>query len=166
MGNEDSLSTEPVLNNTPSETLSQVCNNLNENMTGSPFSEAKNYKLESLKNITIGHRNVSSLRNKFISIEELIKSKLDIFLVSETKIDHSVPNHQFSIDAYKTYRRDRNNFGGGLLFYMNENIPCRELTAEQIDSNFEIIFLEIILRTRKWLIIGLYKPPNQKEEYF
>ena len=24
----------------------------------------------------------------------------------------------------------------------------------------------MILRTRKWLIIGLYKPPNQKEEYF
>ena len=49
---------------------------------------------------------------------------------------------------------------------MNENIPCRELTAEQIDSNFEIIFLEITLWTRKWLIIGLYKSPNQKEEYF
>ena len=55
---------------------------------------------------------------------------------------------------------------GRLLFYVNENIPCRELTTEQIDTNFEIIFLEITLRTRKWLVIGLYKPPNQKEEYF
>ena len=42
----------------------------------------------------------------------------------------------------------------------------RELTAEQIDSNFEIIFLKTTLRTRKWLIIGLYKTPNQKEEFF
>ena len=49
---------------------------------------------------------------------------------------------------------------------MNENMPCRELTTEQIDSNFEIIFLEITLRTRKWLVIELYKPPNKKEEYF
>ena len=49
---------------------------------------------------------------------------------------------------------------------MNGNIPCRELTAEQNDSNFEIIFLEITLWTRKWLIIELYKPPNKKEEYF
>ena len=48
---------------------------------------------------------------------------------------------------------------------MNENIPCRELTAEQSYSNFEIIFLEITMRTRKWLIVGLYKSPNQKEEY-
>ena len=45
-------------------------------------------------------------------------------------------------------------------------MPCRELTAEPIDSNFEIIYLEITIRTRKWLIIGLYKPPNQNEEYF
>ena len=48
-------------------------------MAGSPFSEVKNNKLENPKNITIGHLNVNSLRNKFISIEELIISKLDIF---------------------------------------------------------------------------------------
>ena len=168
MGNEDTLSTEPVLSNIheTDETVPQVCNNLHQNMPGSRFSEVKNYKLENRKNITIGHLNVNSLRNKFISIEELIKSKLDIFLVSETEIDHSFLNHQFSVDGYKTYRIDRNNFLGGLLFCVNENIPCKELTNEQIDTNFEIIFLKIILRTRKWLVIGLYKPPNQKEEYF
>ena len=75
-------------------------------------------------------------------------------------------SRRFSIDGYKTYLRDRSNFGGGLLFHVNENIPCRELTTQQIDTNFEIIFLEITPRTRKWLVIGLYKPPNQKEEYF
>ena len=164
MGNEDTLPTKPVLNNTPNETVSQVCNNLNENTAHSTFSEVNNYTLENPKNITLGHLNVNSLRNKFITIEELIKSKLDIFLVSETKIDHSFPNQQFSIAGYKTYRRDRNSFDGGLLFYVNENIPCRELTAEQTDSNFEAIFLKITLRTRKCLIIGLYKPPNQDEE--
>ena len=116
-------------------------------MSGLPFSEVKNYKLENSKNITIGHLNVNLLRNKYISIEELIKSKLDISLVSETKIDHSLLNQQFSIDGYKTHRRDRNNFGGGLLFYMNKNISCRELTTEPTDTNFEIIFLEITLWT-------------------
>ena len=133
MGNVGTFSAEPVMNNTPNEIVSQVHNNLNENTADSLFSEVKNYKLENPKNITISHLNVNSLRNKFISIEELIKSKLDIFLVSETKIDHSFPNQQFSIDGYKIYRRDRNSFGVGLLFYVNENIPCRELTAEQID---------------------------------
>ena len=49
---------------------------------------------------------------------------------------------------------------------MNENAPCRELTTEQIDTNVEIIFLEITLWIRKWLVIALDKPPNQKEKYF
>ena len=163
MGNEDTLSTEPVLNNTheTDETVSQVCHNLNENMSGLPFSEVKNCKLKNPKNITIDYLNVNSLRNKYI--EELIKSKLDVFLVSKTKIDHSFPNQQFSIDGYKTYRRDRNNFGLGLLLYLIENILRRELTAEQIDSSFEIVFIEITLQTGK--MVGK-KPPNQNEEYF
>ena len=146
MGNAGTFSTEPVLNNTPNEAVSQVRNNLNENTADSLFFDVKNYKLANHKNITISHLNVNSLRNKFISTEELIKSKLDILLVSETKIDHSFPNQQFSIDGYDIYRRDRNNFGEDLLFYVNENIPCTKLLAEQIDSNFEIIFLEITMR--------------------
>ena len=52
------------------------------------------------------------------------------------------------------------------MFYVNENIPWRELYPKQNDSNFEIIFLEITLRNRKWLLIGLYKPPGQKEKGF
>ena len=112
MGNVGTFSTEPVLNNTPNEAVSQVRNNLNENTADSLFSEVKNYKLEN----PISHLNVNSLRNKFISTEEMIKSKLVIFLVSEIKIDHSFPNQQFSIDGYKIYRRERNSFGGGLLF--------------------------------------------------
>ena len=49
---------------------------------------------------------------------------------------------------------------------MNEKIPCRELSPEQNDSNFAIIFLEITLRNLKWLLIGLYKPPGQNEKGF
>ena len=71
---------------------------------------------------------------------QLMKSKLDIFVVSETKTDHSFPNQQFLIDGYKIYQSDRNCFLGGLLFFVNEDISCIKLTAEQIDSNFEIIF--------------------------
>ena len=60
------------------------------------------------------------------------------------------------------YRRDRNCFDGGLLFNENGNLSSRELTTAPVDSNFEIIFLEITVRRRKLLIIGLYKPANKK----
>ena len=77
-------------------------------MACSPFSEVKNYKLENPKNITIGHLNINSLRKKFILIE-LIKSKLDIFLISEsfriisspqTDIKHVVETETISVEVF------------------------------------------------------------------
>ena len=110
--------------------------------------------------------NVNSVWNKFSSIAELVKDNIDVLRILETKIDSSFPSQQFTIDNYKIFRRDQNCFSGGLMFYMNENIPCRELSPKQNDSNFEIIFLEITLCNHKWLLIGLYKPPGQKEKGF
>ena len=52
------------------------------------------------------------------------------------------------------------------MFYVNENILCRELSPGQNHSNFEIIFLEITPRNRKWLLISLDKTPGQKEKGF
>ena len=63
--------------------------------------------LKSPKNVIIGYLNIYSLRNKFAAVEELIKEKIDIGLISETKIDESFPNQQFKINGSKTFRRDR-----------------------------------------------------------
>ena len=52
------------------------------------------------------------------------------------RIFRYTPNQQFSVDGYKIDRRDINSFDGGLLFYVNENMPCRELTAERVDCHF------------------------------
>ena len=71
--------------------------------------------------------NVNSIRNKFVTIQELIKSLFEIFLISETKVDDSFPNAQFKIEGYKSFRKDRDAFGGGLLFYDNEELNCRSL---------------------------------------
>ena len=64
------------------------------------------------------------------------------------------------------FRKDRNCFGGGLYFSINESIACRTLANESQLSNSEIITLELNLRRRKWLLFGLYKPPSQNEDVF
>ena len=84
----------------------------------------KSIKAEHPKNLYFGHLNVNPIRNKFISIQELIKRAFDIFLISETKIDDSFPNAQFKIEGYKSFRKDRYAFGEGLLFYVNEKLNC------------------------------------------
>ena len=62
----------------------------------------------------MGHLNINSIPNKFDGIMDIVGKKLDIFLISETKIDDSFPDAQFFYDGYSTpYRRDRSLGGGG-----------------------------------------------------
>ena len=61
----------------------------------------------------IGHININFLGSKFESLKELIKDKLDILVINETKIDESFPTAQFKIDGFSTpFRLDRNKHGG------------------------------------------------------
>ena len=48
-------------------------------------------------------------------LEEVIKDKIDIILISQTKLESSFPVGQFIIKGYSTpFRLDRNQNGGGL----------------------------------------------------
>ena len=130
---------------------------------GNPFTSTKCIKAKHPKNLFFGHLNVNSIRNKFVSNRELIKCIFDIFLISATKIDDSFPNAQFKIEGYKSFRKDRDAFGGRLLFYVNEKLNCRSL-----ENCLSITFIEILpikrrLLNSKWLILGTYKPSSQNE---
>ena len=45
-------------------------------------------RIKNANRLIIGHLNVNSLRNKFEMLEELIKDKIDIFLIPETKLNN------------------------------------------------------------------------------
>ena len=74
------------------------------------------------KNIIIGHLDINSIRNKFDTLDNIIKA-FDIFLISESKLDNTFLINQFTIGGYKVFRRDRKRFESGLILYINENIP-------------------------------------------
>ena len=130
---------------------------------GNAFTSTKSIKAKHPKNLFFGHLNVNSIRNKFVSIEKLIKGTFDIFLISETKTDDSFPNAQFKIEGYKTFRKDRDVFRGGLLFYVNEKLNCRSLESYLPNTIIEILPSELRLLNSKWLILGTYKPLSQNE---
>ena len=89
------------------------------------FPSVQAHRYKNPKKIIIGHLNVNSLRNKFIAAEELIKNKTDVCLISETKIGESFSNQQFKISGYKMFEKDRDRFGRGLMFYVNEKFPVK-----------------------------------------
>ena len=113
----------------------------------------------------MGHLNISSLRNKLELVKEVIFNNIDVFFLSETKVDETFPSNQFQIDGYKTFRLDRNCYGGGVCMYVNQDIAARSVGYSSI-SNIESICLELNLRKRKWLVIGIYKPPSYSEDAF
>ena len=90
----------------------------------------------------------------------------DVLLVSESKLDHTFPSNQFRINGYNIFRLDRNRFGGGLILHINENISCKPLQEHIYLPNFEIFGTDFYQNNQKWLLLGLYKPPNQKTSYF
>ena len=100
------------------------------------------HRLQNAKNVTIGALNVNSVRNKIGALQALVTNNIDTCLLSESKIDGTFPNQQFSISNYKTFCRDRNKHYGGLLFYINENIPCKLINDEIILSDTEMIIFE------------------------
>ena len=165
--NVNSSNTDRPVNPTVDNNISLSRNNSAEERTeNSVFPSVTAHRLQTPKNVTIGVLNVNSLRNKIAAVQELITNNIDICLLSETKIDESFPNQQFNISNYKTFRRDRNKHGGGLLFYINENISCKLINDEIISSDIDMIMFEFLVKTRNWLCIGLYESPSQNKNYF
>ena len=76
-------------------------------------------------------------------------------MISETKLDSSFPVNQFLIDGFSPpYRLDRNADVGGIMLYVREDIPSKPLSNNDTDNEIENIFVEINLRSKKWLICG------------
>ena len=51
---------------------------------------------------------------------------------------------------------DRNAFGGGVLIYFKEDIPCKELKSHAHTINMEGICREVCQRISNWHLFGGY----------
>ena len=96
--------------------------------------------------VIIGHININSIRNKFDHLIAITKENVDV-LISETKLDESFPSTQFNNDGYNILRSDRNAKGGGILVYMQDDIPCKIIPMR--NSTIEGFFIELKLRKKK-----------------
>ena len=125
----------------------------------------KKQGLDNASNTIIVHSNINLFRNKFVFVDDIVNLP-DVLFVSVSKFDHMLQSNQFRINSYKTFSPDPNHFGGGLILHINENIPCK-LAQEHVHlPNFEVIAIEFYQSNQKWLLLGLYKPPNQKTSDF
>ena len=112
---------------------------------------------KNLNRLILARLNINTIRNKFDQLVNGIKGNIDVLMISETKLDDSFPSMQFLIEGYgPSYRLDRNSHGGGILVYEREDIPCNLIPMK--NCTIEGFFLELNLRSMKWLISCSYNP--------
>ena len=88
--------------------VSEDESNVYNDYTPDPKQIFKNIRDSNFNKLTFGHLNINSLRNKFDQLTEMVKGFVDIFLISESKLDDSFPEGQFTIDGYHApFRFDR-----------------------------------------------------------
>ena len=140
--------------------------NFPDGSVSNPKDILKNIRIKNLNRLIIAQLNINSIRNKFEPLQELIKENIDILVITESKIDSSFPFNQFEIEGYSQFRLDKSSTSGGVIIYVREDIPCRELKDDQIGKNIQGIFLEINLRKSKWLLFGGYNNDKSNIDIF
>ena len=148
-------------NNMNESFLSESSDTLNDDLIG-----LSKQRLRYPKILIIGHLNINSVRNKFSSLQQTVSGKTDILLLSETKIEDLFPNSQFFAEGFKMYRKDRIKTGGGLLLYVNENLPGKIINSYKFKESSEIILYEFSVSNKTWLLLGNYRPPSQNDLSF
>ena len=111
--------------------------------------------------------NINSSRHKFEFLTTIVSSTVDIITISETKLGYTFTTNQFMIDGFiKPFRYDPNKHDGGLLAFVRDGVPVREIKTYQFPSEIEIITLELIIKKDRWWLLNLYRPPNQCPKFF
>ena len=135
-------------NNSNDSFLSESSDALNDDLI-----ELSKQRLKYPKNLIVGHLNINSVRNKFSSLQQTALSKTDILLLYETKIDDSFSDSQFLAEGFKMYHKDKIKTGGGLLLYVNQNLPGKIIKilksfylnlAYQINSGYYWVIIDFI----------------------
>ena len=91
------------------------------------------------------------MRNTSDALLDQIKGNVDILVISETKLDESFLENQFKIPGFTPpFRRNRNEFGGGIMVFVREDIHSKVISMETL--SIEGMFIEPNLRKKKRLL--------------
>lgn len=64
---------------------------------------------------------------------------------------------------YTIFRRDQNRHGGGVMLYVRSSIST--IRRCDIETNCEVLWVELSLGTNKVLLGTFYRPPKSSPEY-
>ena len=131
------------------------------------FDKLQNLHLKYPKNEIFGYINIISIRNTFENFSSMIQDHIDILVIAETKLDASFPKNQFLIPGFKApYRMDVSDKTGGLLVFVRDCLLSTEIKVDNMSPDTQVIPFELNTRKQKWLLLPVYRPPNQNKAFF
>ena len=76
----------------------------------------KDIRVNNINCLIIGQFNINYLWNKFNQLSTMIDCNIDIFMISERKLDETFPAVQFSVQGFSnSHQFDRNRNGGSII---------------------------------------------------
>ena len=95
--------------------------NIKDDLTAKKHDECnitlKIIRSDNLNKVFFARLNINSIRNKFQFLATQVKSKIDILMISETKIDKSFSKANFLMEGLSTpYSLDRDSKDGGSCY--------------------------------------------------
>ena len=95
----------------------------------------------------------------------MIGNKIDILMISESKLDDTFPTFQFVIVSFiEPFRLDRTRNGGGIILYVKNNITVTLLPSYTLPEDVGL-FVEILIGNFKWLFRCSYNPHKSMITY-
>ena len=123
------------------------------------FKDISDFKLSHKNNFVFLHVNINSFRHKFAHVQEILsKHRVDYLAISESKLDDSFPDAQFTVQGYNIYRQDNTSTSGGLIIYVRSDIPQRRLlNAECNTDGIESLCIELTIGKTKTVFTCVYR---------
>ena len=118
----------------------------------------KTIQNENSNKLIFAYLNINWIRSKFELLINEIEGTVDVWMISETKID-SFPAANFLVDGFsQPYKADRNFSGGRFILYVVEDIPSNLIKTESLpiarlnlnceNKNVPLIVQSILIKMR------------------
>ena len=118
-------------------------------------------------NFSIVHYNINSIlaTDRIEQLTDICKTlKIDVLILSESKLDQTIPNNLITIPGYhEPLRHDRfinGRHGGGVIMYIAQHLVFQHRSELQSKS-FEHLWADVRINGKIFAINGLYRPPNE-----
>ena len=110
--------------------LEEEFHSLNIDISNGPPIDINNFK--------IVHYNINSIlaTDRLEQLTDICRTlKIDVLILSESKLDQTIPNHLITIPGYhEPLRHDRNRHGGGVIMYIAENLVFQHRSELESDK--------------------------------